>query len=390
MPRQPKFTPRETSQGWCVNSPASLTKSGKREQHFFRTKQAAKDHAKKMRERFMAHGASAGIITPVLASDATAAAALLKPWGLSLLEAARVAVAMRETQAASAPVEQAVAAWLLSCEGLADRTLTTYTHSLKGFLAKHGPRKLSSLSAEEIAEGLGIVGAVGAAAANNYRTGRAFWRWAAKKKWCALETFAQVDSPRASKATNVELLTLAQVKTLLKTAAEIYPESVACYAVLLFSGIRPSEFARLQTEDVTPEGIEINSDSKIKKRRHITPNTTLQSWLQAHPFQRLTNWRRIDQVVRRMAGFDVWIDPDFFTAPEDEPGTKRVPWPADATRHTFASYSINAGVKLDDFLFEFGHSGNTRTLKTHYLGRCTKADAAAFFGIRPGTLTKAS
>jgi integrase len=184
----------------------------------------------------------------------------------------------------------------------------------------------------------------------------------------------------------VKFLTLTECRKLLSTAAEHYPQAVASYAVLLFAGLRPSEFERLRTEDVSPDGIEINADSKIKKRRHITPCATLRLWLTAHPFERVNNFRRTHQAVRYLAGWDVWTDPDFFTPPptsEEDNKKHRPKWPTDATRHSFATYSINKGVTLDHFLWEFGHSGNTRTLKTHYLGRASKKQGLEFFSIVP-------
>ena len=170
---------------------------------------------------------------------------------------------------------------------------------------------------------------------------------------------------RPGKQSEVEFLTIDQCKKLLRTAKKHFPAAVASYAVLLFSGVRPSEFARLQTEDVSIDGREVNADSKIGKRRHITPIRTLRAWLKRYPFVRVSNWRRVDQAVRYLAGWDVWTDPDFFTPPpSSENSHPRIPWPQDATRHTFGTYSINSGVTLDHFLWEFGHSGNTRTLKT--------------------------
>ena len=384
MPRRPSFKQRKTPDGWVINSPGTITATGKREQHFFKTRDEAKAHGAKLREKFFEDGAKSNAITPSMADDATAAAALLKPWGLSLLEAARIAADMREKEAASSTVTQALATWLLSCEGLRAPTLATYKNTTKRFDAALGSRVLATLTTDDIQKGLGLVGTVGAAAANHYRAGRAFWRWAAKKGWCNPEVFNRVDPPRTSKPNDVKFLTVDQCKTLLSAAEKHFPQAVASYAVLLFAGLRPSEFARLRTEDVSSDGIEVNADSKIAKRRHITPIKTLRAWLERYPFERVSNWRRVDQAVRYLAGWDVWTDPDFFTPPPSrEPEAPRLPWPQDGTRHTFGTYSINGGVTLDHFLWEFGHSGNTRTLKTHYLGRASKKQALEFFALRP-------
>ncbi len=390
MPRRPKFNHRKTADGWVINVPATVTATGKREQHFFSTRDAAKEYGSQLREKFFEDGAKSNAITPSMAEDATAAAAVLAPWGLSLLEAARLVATMRKKENASCLVKEALVAWILSCEGLRAPTLATYKNTTKRFETALGDRIMSTLEAYDIQKGLGLVGTSGAAAANHYRAGRAFWRWAAKKGWCRIELFERVEAPRAGKISDVEFLTIEQCRKLLSTAETHFPQAVASYAVLLFSGLRPSEFARLQTEDVSVDGIEVNADSKIAKRRHITPIKTLKVWLKRYPFERVSNWRRVDQAVRYLAGWDVWTDPDFFTPPPpEENSVPRIPWPQDATRHTFGTYSINSGVTLDHFLWEFGHSGNTRTLKTHYLGRASKKQALEFFAIRPKARTAA-
>jgi integrase/recombinase XerD len=386
MARHTKFTPTQTAEGWRLNVPAKFTETGKRERHFYRTQREAKDAAKLLKESAAEFGHKSQAIKPSLAEDATAAAALLAPWSMTLIEAARMAVSFREREAASCSVKDALAAWIVSCEGLRKPTLATYGNTTRRLEAALGDRILSTLEAAEIQEGLGLVGTSGAAAANHHRAGRAFFRWAAKRGWCKVETFERVEAPRVDKNSEVEFLTLDECRKLLSTAAEHYPKAVAGYAILLFAGVRPSEFVRLRTEDVSVDGIEVNADSKIKKRRHITPCETLKAWLRVHPFKRISNWRRIDQAVRYLAGWDVWTDPDFFTPPpvsKDEKKKPRPTWPTDGTRHSFATYSINKGVTLDHFLWEFGHSGNTRTLKTHYLGRASKKQALEFFAIVP-------
>ena len=386
MARKTEFNHVKTKAGWMVSIPPTLSSTGKRERCYFKTRDAARDFAVGLKEKTKANGDNASAIPPAMAEDAVLASALLAPWGLSLLEAARIAASLRQAESSSCSVKDALAAWTLSCEGLRGPTLATYKNTTKRFEAAHGDRILSALKADDIQNGLGLVGTSGAAAGNHYRAGRAFWRWASKKGWCFGDLFKQVEAPRAGKPNDVKFLTIDQCKKLLSTAEEHYPAAVACYAVLLFSGLRPSEFARLQTGDVSLDGIEVNSDSKIGTRRHITPITTLQAWLKRYPFDRVSNWRRVDQAVRYLAGWDVWTDPDFFTPPPSEANpVPRIPWPQDATRHTFGTYSINSGVTLDHFLWEFGHSGNTRTLKTHYLGRASKKQALEFFAIRPKT-----
>ena len=90
MSKPPKFAYRKTSDGqWLVNTPASMAASQKRERSYFATRDEAKDHAAKLREKFAKHGSDASGITPTLSSDATKAAKLLEDHHITLTQAAR-------------------------------------------------------------------------------------------------------------------------------------------------------------------------------------------------------------------------------------------------------------------------------------------------------------
>lgn len=45
--------------------------------------------------------------------------------------------------------------------------------------------------------------------------------------------------------------------------------------------------------------------------------------------------------------------------------------------------SVAAGATLEDLLFRFGHTDSGHTLRAHYAGRYSKAEAAQFFALRP-------
>lgn len=147
------------------------------------------------------------------------------------------------------------------------------------------------------------------------------------------------------------------------------------------------EVIRLKAEHVSADGIELAAAvTKKGRRRHITPNETLNHWLKQYPFEPCPNWRRVDQACRYLAGWDVTPDPDFFTPPELPPGVKqpaRPAWPQNCLRHSHASYAVAAGASLENLLFEFGHTGSANVLRQHYVGRASKKAALEFFAIVP-------
>jgi len=78
--------------------------------------------------------------------------------------------------------------------------------------------------------------------------------------------------------------------------------------------------------------------------------------------------------------------PELVTVPEPKKGEKLPPrpeWPANALRHSHASFAIAAGTTLETLLFEFGHTGNANVLRAHYVGKASKKQALEFFAIMP-------
>ena len=92
MPKKPAFNYRKTPSGWKVEIPERLSPSGKRQRVFFPTRDEAKEYAAELRESYDEHGVNASVIAPSLADEAVRAEAMLKPLGITILEAARMAV----------------------------------------------------------------------------------------------------------------------------------------------------------------------------------------------------------------------------------------------------------------------------------------------------------
>lgn len=392
MPRRPKFNERKTADGWCVNVPASFTATGKREQHFFPTRDKARDYGATLREKLLERGTQASAIKPSLAEDATTAAEILAPWGLSLAEAARMVAALREKETASKPFIEAADLWLVDCEGLRPKTLAGYRHTVQRMKGELGERLLATLTGEELQAAIIKPGTPPTAAAGHLRNARALWRWCAGKGWCDAETVAAVSLPKASRSDKeIAILKPDEAEHLLRVAETHFPAAVASYALQLFAGIRAEEITRLEVHHVSAEGIELAASvTKKGRRRHITPNATLAAWLAAHPFAPCPNWRRVDRSCRYLAGWNLAPDPDLVPAAMiDKSGSTRPDWPQNALRHSHASYAVATGTPLETLLFEFGHAGSPTVLREHYVGRASKKDALRFFDIMPkGTKAK--
>jgi site-specific recombinase XerD len=252
-----------------------------------------------------------------------------------------------------------------------------------------GTRLLATLTAEDLQKALAPAGTPATAAAGHLRTGKAFWRWSAERGWCEADSFKAVKLPKSTaEKGEIEILAPAEAEALLRVAEEHFPQAVATFAVQLFAGIRVEEIARMESEHITADGIELPASvTKKGRRRHITPSDTLTAWLEKYPFKPCPNWRETSAACRRLAGWDVMsvILRERLKSGtiEQIPSISRGRWPQNALRHSHASYSVAAGVPLESLLFEFGHAGNPTILRQHYLGRTSKAQAAEFFRILP-------
>lgn len=366
--------------------PPSVSETGKRERHFFPTRDKAKEHAQGLREKFLAHGGNAAAIKPSLAEAAVAAEEILAPWGGGLVEAARFFAEAKKREAASKPLAEATAAWLLSCSHLRDTTLTGYKQTVKKLKVDLGTKTLALITTEQLQAAI-VTDSKASVAVHRYRHARAFWRWSCARGWCQPEPLDKVELPKVKNDGEVGILTPGQAEELLRVAEKNFPKAVASYALQLFAGLRVEELARLDKKSVSADGIELGAAiTKKGRRRHITLSKTLAAWLKKHPFEPCPNWRRVDRACRYLAGWGVAPPPELVTVPALEEGEKPKPrpeWPQNALRHSHASYAVASGTALETLLFEFGHTGNANVLRAHYVGKASKKQALEFFAIRP-------
>lgn len=396
MARTPKFNWKEIAKGkWQVDVPPSVSGSGKRERHFFPTRDKAKTHAQNLREKFLAHGGQSQAIKPSLAEAAVAADAILQKWGAGLVEAARFYADARERQTASRPLGEATAAFLKSCDGLRGRTIEGYGQTCRRLDKALADKLLATVTAEELQAAVCPVGTPGATAASRYRCARAFWNWSAKRGWCDASIYAGVEVPRVSNDREISVLSVADARALLCAAETYFPQAVATYALQLFAGVRVEELARLEAVNVTADGIELGASiTKKSRRRHISLSPTLAAWIEAHPFAPCPNWGDVHNACRRIAGWGVSarLVSERVEAGKLEavPEPTRGRWPQNVLRHSFASYAIASGATLEEMLFTFGHSGGPALLRSNYVGKVTKKAALEFFAIRPAGVEAAA
>lgn len=385
MAKPTRFTPTKTPQGWRLNIPPRFSDSGKRERHFYRTRDEATEAAAKLKSNREQFGNQARAISPSLAEQAIAAEVLLRPFGLGLLEGVQRLVAAEQRLRASATVRDACTAFRTAKSKLSAKQKTAYRLRCDKLIAEFGDRMIATIDGEELQSHLEETTGGPAAFNQNVRLVRAIWRWCAKppRKWCDEEAILHLELEDAV-AGEIKVLTAAEASRLMAAAEEHYPESAVAFAMELFAGIRPIEITRLTPHDVTSDGVSVPaaSDRKNSRRRFVQMTEPLAAWLEAYPIKDIvapSDWTRKRKAVRRLAGFRVWsdmVEPN--SAPPDLPA-----WPFNGLRHSAATLAVGMGKPIEQLVFEHGHTGGLEMLRRQYVGVMPKREALAIWAIRP-------
>lgn len=347
MARQPKFNPTETRFGWMISIPESMSSTGKRERRFFETDKLAIAFGKKLRSEFNA-GMRGGVIPFALAMDAAEASRLLEPFGITLLDAVKMAVTRLTATGSAETFQERYDRALLANEG---RWSDRYENDM-GKLPRWVGKPFMATRLAEI-DDMAIVAALKANGAGSQST---------------LDTRGRYVSAiighrdRHHKSTEIRILSMAQCEALV-TACQS-PEERRAVGLLLWAGIRPDaedgEISRLQWENVRKTEIYVPSDtSKTGTDRHIPITPRLRRMISGHnPDGPVVpaNWKRVYQRLRKDGGVTG----------------------QDVLRHTFASHFLAA---FGDMATKqaMGHTAGSDTLFRHYRRAVTEADGKRFF-----------
>lgn len=349
MPKQPKFQPILTDQGWMVSIPPNLSGSGKRERKFFGVdEQAAKKAAGKLRTQFNI-GQRGGVISHDLAVMAAKAQQLLEPLNMTILEAAQDVVRRYDADGNNETFKDRLARILPLGELHWSTTYNRDMQKIDRWLPDwFMDLKCASITTDLIHKALNESG---------------------KKTLSTLEMRttrikAAINyKPKHRKQTNIEIMTDEQIKLMFE-ACTLDQERWAV-GLMIYAGIRPSvgdsEITRLDWEDVGKDHIFISREvSKTNSERIIPITPALARAIKGHPKSGTVipaYWKvRVDR-LRKAAG---------------------IAGKQDITRHTFASHFL-AWKGEHETKEAMGHSQNSRVLFENYRKAVTKEAGEAFF-----------
>jgi integrase len=193
--------------------------------------------------------------------------------------------------------------------------------------------------------------------------------------------------------------TVADVQSLMRTAAEWTPAIVPTLAVQFFAGLRPGEAMGLDWSavDFKAKTIRVMPEtSKVRRTRIVPMNQTLIDWLTPYRKARgpvgIQTQNQFDFAIYRKPIGPAY-EQEGIPIAERQPDTRPkgllaaagVDWIQDGPRKTFASahYALHGdAAKLASIL---GHTGGHDVLFRHYRGLMTKAEGKRFFAIRPAS-----
>ena len=354
MAKPVRFKPTQTDFGWRLNIPAKYSESGRRERHHYPSKEKALAAAAKLKTAKETFGTQSIGISPTLADAATAAAKLLKPLGIGLLEAVSRFVEIETRNRASVPIETAISEFRATGATWSDSQAKAYRLRGEKLIESFPERMIATITGEELRKHLEATTGGPGAFNQALRLVRTIWRWCAKppRKWCDTEAVDHLDV-QESVSGEIGVLSHQQALALMRAAETHLPEAVPAFAIALFTGMRQAEIDRLAATDVTSEGINVppDMDRKNKRRRFIQMPEPLAAWLKAYPIigESVTppDWTRKEKAVRRLAGFKVWSDlvPRLKISPpmEATPPDVLPDWPENGLRHTAATVSVALG-----------------------------------------------
>lgn len=382
MPKTPQFAYRKTDKGWLVNTPASLTESGKRERSYFTTRDKALAHAQKLREMFLEHGAKSQAIQPSLAEDAVRAIGLLEPFHVNLTQAARFYVLHHDKKAMAPTLADAWTDALAQRKNHRKRTIADFKSWQKALPDTLLKMNCHDITAKDIAAALDEVTSGPTRWKTGLRNISAVLGDVVKKGLLEKNPAAAVHVSRSVEKSDddVSIYTPEEL-TALFAACKDYPKGeddrlcAGCtipFAVQAFAGIRPEEITKLRWEDISLELENIRVGPSIAKklyRRNVRIQPTLAAWLKTIPEEKRkgkivpARWRYKAAKVRIAAGID---------------GREK----QDALRHSFGTYMLATENDLALLKSDMGHS-HMAVFFEHYHKAMTKAEAMPYWQVLP-------
>ena len=380
MPKTPHFKTRKTAQGWLVNIPASISDTGRQRRRFFKTKAKGEAEAKRLKAIHEEGRGKVPDIRAALAEDAQHAAELLKPYSVTLTQAAAFYHEHHDLRAKAPTLADAWTAAIERRPNHRPRTLSdmrSWSRALPDWLMA---LNLLDLDPANIGKAL-----------TETTTGATRWRTGLRNISLVLGDCVKDGTLPENPARRVQVVrkpetneevsvyTPKELRALIGACKDYEDgkdrkcaDCVAPFALMAFGGVRPDETGKLRWEDISLELSNIRIGATVAKkarRRNVRINATLRAWLETVPTDKRNgkvvpgHWREKATRVRREAGID---------------GIEK----QDALRHSFGTYLLAKDNDMDALKADMGHA-HIAMFFQHYHKAVTKREALEYWQVLP-------
>jgi integrase len=366
---EPKATTKPHAP-WVVNLPPLLSSTAKRERRYFDTKKAAETFCTQQRIRLENYGTASTALPAGKIEEAAAAFEKLNGTGIGLLEAVEQVLQWKRNRENSVRFKSMFESFIDAKKGKRSVPyLTALRCTLPRFAALH--QKLAcEITASEIENQLtGMTPSVHNAF---LRYLRAVFNFGIRRGWCDENPIKRIEMH--SLKMRKEILTNAQVVSLLKAVCENDFELLPYHILCIFAGIRPKEVERLAWSNINMKErfVEVPDEkSKTAIRRIVEMDPLLVRWL--------------DYYIRKGGRTVGDVTPSYNLRNrlrEVRKAAELERWPQDAPRRTFASCWLAVHADVNRLNYLMGHT-SPEMLWRHYHKAVTQQQAKSFWKIEP-------
>ncbi|MFP6895684.1 MAG: hypothetical protein VCA38_03715 [Roseibacillus sp.] len=300
MPKLPKFEITEVPDGYKIEVPATLSESGKRERYIRADEKEAKRLQRSFKKHYHEYGTKAGIVSPRLASEAAEAAAMLKEFGATILDAAREYTARRKAEGACVTMRTAWEGYRarLAKLGRSEASLEDYRRTQKSL-----PSWFLAMEVAAI-EGGDVERALDASIKTKPVKRGPTWNRRLREVRAVLNWSKNTDAkPAPIRQRDPEIIDADTAKRLMAAA-----EKEGCalpFALMLFAGIRPQgELNRITWSAIKKDHIRLTrEETKTATDRQIPIMPNLRKWLDAHKGESILplDWDKKRRAARKAA-----------------------------------------------------------------------------------------
>ena len=367
---------------WCVDVPANLSETGKRQRKFFATKGEAKTECETLKARRENFGVSLTAMTPARIAEAAEAYKLLDAHHLGLLDVVREYLETHKQRSASIPFGRLFDLYL---EAKAKRSekYKVQLRWLKGRLTALHNRLAADITVRDLDE---VLNGEKATVKNAWmRYLRAVFNYGVKRDYLATNPIAKLDFEEVVKG-ETQIFEPAIVKAILNDCLENDLAFLPYRVIGFFAGVRPDgELPRLEWSDINLEAKQITLRAEItkkKRKRWVDLSDNAVAWLRAYQAHGGSMEGRIvalDRDELRDHHRNNWARVVGVT----EDGKPKRRWIQQGMRHSFCSYWLVANNNdVDTLVVQSGHESK-EVMWRNYYAAATKRDAEKFWSIRP-------